>query len=59
MIKQYRLDRIERYVIETRRRIEKGKRNITERQIPTIIMPQASRYQDLLRYSTRVMSDFN
>lgn len=56
--KQYRLNRIERYILESKKRIEEGRKNITEREIPTRITPQASRYQDLFIYSNLVMSKF-
>lgn len=51
MQKQQALDKKNRYFIEVEKRIKEGKKKITEPEMPTIITPQASRYQDLLIYS--------
>jgi len=56
--KQYSLNKIERYFIEQKKKIEERKGRFIEKEIPTIITPQAGRYQDLLIYSTTIISDF-
>jgi len=56
--RQHYLNRIERCFIEKMKKIEERKKKIIEKKVPTIITPQAGRYQDLLRCNTMVMSNF-
>lgn len=49
--KQYVLNRTKRYIIKEKAKIKRRKNVIIKARIPTIITPQASRYQDLLMYS--------
>lgn len=55
---QHKLNRVERYFIEEKRKIEERKKVIIIKQIPTRIIPQADRYQDLFIYCNLVMSNF-
>ena len=55
--KQHVLNRTRRYINKEKKKIER-KKVINESKIPTRIIPQAGRYQDLLIYSTTVMSNF-